>query len=394
VRRLGLVALALMVSACATVEDKSASAPGASRAPGPVAPAPPPPPDPRAPLVASHRARADALEQDGQLRRAADEWKIVLTIDPNDAAAKRSLAAVQGRIEKAVTEKIEAGRAALARGVQAEARRQFLAALALDPGNRVAFQALQNEAREVAFITYTVRPGDTLASLAQRYYGDRSRSEVIWETNQLPPNPKLVAGTTLKIPEIPGVPFVHPEAPRRPAPPTTAALPPAAVTPAPAPPKVETPKEEEPEPVYPLLVEAREALDRSDYGEAVSNIDKFLASNPGNRDGLTIKKQALYQLGKTEFNGRKYDDSYRTLAQLARLEPEYQDSATMMKQAKARAIDQHYKEGVRLYREEKPGDAIAEWKAVLALDPDHANAKRNIDQAEKLLKALEERKKK
>jgi len=146
--------------------------------------------------------------------------------------------------------------------------------------------------------------------------------------------------------------------------------------------------------VNPLLVEAREALDRSDYGEAVSNIDKFLAGNPGNRDGLTIKKQALYQLGKTEFNGRKYDDSYRTLAQLARLEPEYQDSATMMKQAKARAIDQHYKEGVRLYREEKPGDAIAEWKAVLALDPDHANAKRNIDQAEKLLKALEERKKK
>src|SRR5262252_6325529 len=221
-----------MVSACATVEDKSASAPGASRAPGPVAPAPPPPPDPRAPLVASHRARAEALEQDGQLRRAADEWKIVLTIDPNDAAAKRSLAAVQGRIEKAVTEKIEAGRAALARGVQAEARRQFLAALALDPNNKVAFQALQNEARDVETITYTVKQGDTLASLAQRYYGDRSRSEVIWETNQLPPNPKLTPGMTLKIPEIPGVPFVHPEAPRR-APPTTAALPPAPSAPKP-----------------------------------------------------------------------------------------------------------------------------------------------------------------
>ena len=41
-----------------------------------------------------------------------------------------------------------------------------------------------------------------------------------------------------------------------------------------------------------------------------------------------------------------------------------------------------------------PAEAIVEWRAVLALDPDNANAKKNIDQAERLLKALEERKKK
>jgi len=71
-----------------------------------------------------------------RLRRALDEWKIVLTIDPSDAAAKKALTALEGRIEKAVTERIEAGKAALARGVQVEARRQFLAALALDPKRR------------------------------------------------------------------------------------------------------------------------------------------------------------------------------------------------------------------------------------------------------------------
>ena len=37
---------------------------------------------------------------------------------------------------------------------------------------------------------------------------------MIWETNQLPANPRLVAGTTLKIPEIPGLPFLRAE-PRR-----------------------------------------------------------------------------------------------------------------------------------------------------------------------------------
>ena len=210
---------------------------------------------------------------------------------------------------------------------------------------------------------------------------------MIWETNQLPPNPRLVAGTTLKIPEIPGVPFIHSEA-RRPAP---AVAPPVAV--APSAPKGETAKEEYTE-VNPLLAEAREALERQDYGEALSDVDKFLAGNPGNRDGLTVKKQALYEQGKAHLAGRRYQESYRSLAQLARLQPDYEDSAALLKQARARAVELHYREGVRLYREEKPAEAITEWRAVLELEPDHANARRNIDQAERLLKALEERRKK
>jgi tetratricopeptide (TPR) repeat protein len=394
--RATVLGLALVMGACATVAEKAPPPKEVTVAPVvPAPPPPPPPPDPRAPLVARHREQAEALERDGQLRRALDEWKIVLTIDPADAAARQSLTALEGRIERAVTEKIEAGKAALARGAQAEARRQFLAALALDPTNRTAFQVLQNEAREPDFITHTVKQGDTLASLAQRYYGDRSRLEVIWETNQLPPNPKLVAGTILKIPEIPGVPFVQPEA-KRPAPAT-------ATPAAPSAPKGEVPKGEagreetakdEYTTVNPLLAEAREALERNDYGDALSGIDRFLAGNPGNQEGLTVKKLALYRQGKSYLAGQRWEESYRTLTQLARLEPNYQDTAALVKQARTRAIEQHYREGVRLYREEKPAEAIVEWRAVLALDPDHANAKKNIDQAERLLRALEERKKK
>jgi heat shock protein HspQ len=37
---------------------------------------------------------------------------------------------------------------------------------------------------------------------------------------------------------------------------------------------------------------------------------------------------------------------------------------------------------------------MAEWKVVLDLDPRYANAKKNIDQAERLLQGLEQRKKK
>ena len=376
--------LALALGACATFTGSDE--PGAG--PAPIA---------RDPLAARHRQQAEALERDGQLRRAAEEWKLVLTITPGDAQAREALRALQARIGRLVAERLEEGRKALARGVQVEARRQFLSALALDPGNRAAFEALQSDTREVEFVTHTVRAGDTLTALAQRYYGDRSRSEVIWETNQLPTNPRLAPGSTLKIPEIPGVPFVHAEA-RRPAPVVAAVPTPDMPRPGPTPgsgaPGSAAAKEEFAPEVNPLLSETREALERRDYADALTTVDKYLSGKPGDREGLTLKKQALYGQAKSQMETREYKESIQSLSQLARLQPDYEDTPALLRQARRGLVEQHYTQGVRYYREEKLLEAIAEWRVVLEMDPGNANARRNIDQAEKLLRGLEQRMKK
>ena len=66
--------------------------------------------------------------------------------------------------------------------------------LALDPTNREAFDALQTEAREVRHIQpHGARRRDAGID-RQLYYGDRSRSEVIWETNQFPANSETHTG--------------------------------------------------------------------------------------------------------------------------------------------------------------------------------------------------------
>jgi len=373
---LAAAALGLALGGCASLTSTASTGPGEPGAgSSPIA---------RDPLAARHRQQAEALERDGQLRRAAEEWKIALAIAPGDARARESLRALQARIDQAVAERLDEGR-------------KFLAALALDPFNRPAFDALQSDTREVEFITHTVRAGDTLTALAQRYYGDRSRGEVIWETNQLPPNPRLAAGTTLKIPEIPGVPFVHPEA-RRPAP-AVAAIPTPDVprpgpTPGPAGPAAPSTKEEFTPEVNPLLAEAREALERSDFPDAIATVDKFLSGKPGDREGLTVKKQALYGQAKSQMDARRYNESIQSLNQLARLQPDYEDAPSLLRLARTRIIEQHYTQGVRFYREEKLKEAIAEWRVVLEMDPSNANARRNIDQAEKLLRGLEQRMKK
>src|SRR5262249_13931141 len=178
----------------------------------PVAAAPAPvAPSPARSLAAPHRSRAVALEREGSLRRALDEGKIALTIDPGDAAAPARKRAPGARVGEAVAARLRQGRDALARGVQLEARRHFLAVLAIDPANRVAFEALSSEVREVRSVLHTVRRGETLASIAERYYGDRSRGEVIGASNRLTADAHLGIGTSLKVPEIPGLPLRPPE---------------------------------------------------------------------------------------------------------------------------------------------------------------------------------------
>ena len=108
----------------------------------------------------------------------------------------------------------------------------------------------------------------------------------------------------------------------------------------------------------------------------------------------TLKKQALYGQAKSQMEAKQYPESIQSLTLLTRLQPDYEDVPALLKQARTRIIEQHYTQGVRFYREEKLKEAIAEWRLVLEIDPNHANARRNIDQAEKLLRGLEQRMKK
>jgi tetratricopeptide (TPR) repeat protein len=358
-----MVGLGLALGACATAP------------PGPEVAAPPSKPSPLGLLVASHREKAEALERDGHLRRARDEWKIALTIKRDDAAAREGKRKLEALIEQAVSDGIRQGQEALGRGAQLQARRYFLAALALDPANRVAFEALQTKVKEVRFITHTVRPGETLAMLAERYYGDRSRSEVIWEINQLPPNSRLVAGTTLRIPEMPGLTFVQPESHAK----VSREVP---------------ARGEETLESDPLLVEAREAFEKGEYKVALASVDKVLAGNPKYPEGIDLQKEILYRLGRSQFETKQYEDSYQTLTQLAKVAPNFQDSAALLRQVRGRLVQHYYSQGLRFFQEERLEEAIAQWRNVLQLDPGHASAKKNIEQAQRFLKALEERREK
>jgi tetratricopeptide (TPR) repeat protein len=383
VRGVVALAFAMALAGCATIGDpQSTTPPGAPPAKGTVAMRPP---TPRAALAAPHRERAEALQKEGALRAALAEWTIALTLDPRDTTVSDLKRSLEARVERDVAARVQQGRAALARDQHLEARRHFLAALALDPRNLIAFEALRNDVKDVRFVTHTVRTGETLGSIAQRYYGDRSRSEVLWEINQLPRNPRLAAGSSLRVPEIPGVPFVTSTHA-----PVIAAIP----APAPEPPRAPVaPREDIAPEVDPLLAEVKDAVENKNYVEALVDLDRLLASNPRHPEGFDLKKSILYSLGKSQLEQKNYDESLKSLTQLTKLAPNYEDSVALLRQARARSVQQHYAEGLRFYREEKLEDAITEWKVVLDLDPRHPSARKNIEQAEAILKRLEQRRK-
>jgi tetratricopeptide (TPR) repeat protein len=135
----------------------------------------------------------------------------------------------------------------------------------------------------------------------------------------------------------------------------------------------------------------KDAVENRNYGQALADVDRLLASNPRHPEGTDLKKSILYALGKSQLEDKHYDDSLKSLTQLTKLAPNYEDSAALLRQARGRAVQQHYAEGLRFYREEKLEEAITEWKVVLDLDPRHPSARKNIEQAEAILKRLEER---
>ncbi len=58
------------------------------------------------------------------------------------------------------------------------------------------------------YITHTVQPEETLSKLAQMYYGDLKKYDVIVKFNNLEDGAPLRVGQELKIPEVEGLPFL------------------------------------------------------------------------------------------------------------------------------------------------------------------------------------------
>jgi len=110
------------------------------------------------------------------------------------------------------------------------------------------------------------------------------------------------------------------------------------------------------------------------------------------------KKEIQEKLRKAKqyFSEKKYQKAYNISKEVIDMEPKNKEAKDIMKKAKveikkqeairkqaiAKAVEKHYKQGLVYYTQEKYKEAILEWKKVLELDPKNERALKNIKAAQ------------
>jgi len=283
-------------------------------------------------LAAPHRAQAEALERGGHLRQAAEAWTTALALAPDHEPSRQARKRLRERMERELAEHMKGGWHALARDDAADAHRHFLAALAIDPNSQAAQQALRATPAPLASAADAKANGaDARANSADaRANGADARAN----------------GADAKA--------------------NGAVARPVSLTP--SSPRLDT------------MAKPRV--------ESNSTARPLTASLPRPLGEDVRKPDALYAAAQAHLAEQRDEDAHRALAQLVKVSPGYKDSATLLRNVRARLVQQRYQEGLRLLREERLEAAIEQWRGTLELDPKHANARRNIEQAERMLRTL------
>ncbi|MFT3717363.1 hypothetical protein [Pseudorhodoferax sp.] len=135
------LAAALALAGCA-------GAPPAPPADAVAAPPPSPHADGLSPFETRQRVRALVLEDEQRWAEAAWAWEVLIVLRPGHAPYRERAAALRRRIDAAVAEQLARGQAARRRGATDQAANHYLHALALQPDQPEAADALRALERE------------------------------------------------------------------------------------------------------------------------------------------------------------------------------------------------------------------------------------------------------
>ncbi len=161
----------------------------------------------------------------------------------------------------------------------------------------------------------------------------------------------------------------------------------------------------------PALEAARQAMDHEDWAEAVDKLDAILARQPDHPQALALREKIRARMNKQyEKSKRESSDWYYAQGVLAYLDKDWMKAVDSWDQVISFNPDQvgliakieRAKDGLQAQEREdkarlylsvafeslKKGnytEAIANWQSLLALDPDNAQAKEGVAQAQAAL---------
>jgi tetratricopeptide (TPR) repeat protein len=396
----------------------------------------------------TYRKKAQALEKQDEPQQAILCWEVVAQLSPDKSDAPKIIDDLKRSAAKAAQKHFQQGLEYFRTGDLAKATRAFLIAVRLDPGHEEARHYLKAKLQNPDQAAYRVQAGDSFIKIASDVYKDPTKAYWIAYFNDMDPRKPLLIGANLALPVIANDYLVprsgildllnkaraayddkqyaqvysltaailkemphHAEA-RRLAdaarfdqgmekmhqkhylsaielfkqvdsrfPGRNAAI-------------AEARRQIGEQAIDVKLQEARNMLRNNAWDSVINTTEEILKQDPGNDEAKMLFSNASYKMGKILLDRGEAD---KAMDVLSRIEPSYEDTGQLLSVARARMKAQAealYRDGVKQFVNEELEKAIKTWKKVLELNPDHAKARQDIENAERLLekfRALEQK---
>jgi tetratricopeptide (TPR) repeat protein len=163
-------------------------------------------------LAKEYTKKAQQYEERGDLVEALKQYKLVLTVDPENQLAQQKNASIEPQLQDLAEEHYRSGIKFYNKGEYGPARKEFLTALRYNPDHANAKAKLTATSKDLGrvkrYIVHTVQADESISTLADRYYGDYRKFHFIAEYNELEDATQVRVGQEIKIPVIEGVPII------------------------------------------------------------------------------------------------------------------------------------------------------------------------------------------
>jgi len=250
------------------------------------------------------------------------------------------------------------------------------------------------------FIIHIVKPEESLSGLAQLYYGDYNKYDLIAKFNDMEKTDSLRVGQEIKIPEVEGVPFLAteedkdfkkilkkievkiPEIVQG-----AEEIPQKEVTAEPEIEKDETIEEDQTVAYRELGIEL---FNQKNYGDAIIELQKALNENPDDKVANNYLSLAYFEQGVISFDNEDYPEAIEAFETSRQYNSDCERCDPYIKESEEKYKDLHYRKGISFFWREKLAEAIEEWELVYEIDPDYKDVDKNIERVRNLMKRLEE----
>jgi tetratricopeptide (TPR) repeat protein len=250
------------------------------------------------------------------------------------------------------------------------------------------------------FIIHTVKAEESLSGLAQLYYGDYRKFDLIAKFNDMEETDSLRIGQEIKIPEVEGVPFlatkkdkdikkilekIEVEIPE--------IVPVAEEIPQKEPaiePEIEKDETSEEDQAAAYRELGIELFNKKKYADAIIELEKALNANPADKVAKNNLSSAYFEQGVVLFDNQDYTQAIEAFETSRTYNSDCERCEPYIKKSEENFKDLHYRNGISFFWREKLAEAIEEWELVYEMDPDYEEVDKNIKRVRNLMERLEE----